>query len=208
MSLSLHTSAIRALAVCCAFSVLSCEQYEYSSPDPGIIEVRLKTVNNRTDLLPFSSLDSLIFPFGSMEMGLNNLEAIQPDNIRLTVFSDLHAIRRNPDGDFFDSLGPFAKDSLLVLGQAYAPPETFTGLELTVTAPFGVVVIYGVYSSFIPVEVVRPYFALQQLTQTIPVESGRTTRVTVAFDMDASLTQLTESFFYIPVFYVSSVEIL
>jgi hypothetical protein len=209
MSLSFIPSVVRTLVVLfCSLIVLSCEQYEYTSPEPGIVEIRLKTVNNRQDLLPFSSFDSIAYPFASMVMSLNDLVAIQPNDVRLTVFSDLHAIRRNPDGDFFDTLSPFARDSIFILGQAYAPPQTFTGLDLNVTAPFGVQIFYGAYSSFIIVDAVRPYIALQQLTHSIPVESGRTTRVTVAFDMDASLIQLTESFLYLPVFYVSSVEIL
>jgi hypothetical protein len=79
---------------------------------------------------------------------------------------------------------------------------------MNVSAPGFVVISYGLYASVIPITVVRPYIGLQRLEASIPVESGRVTRVTVTMDLDQSLIQRTETFLYIPVFYISSVEIL
>ena len=136
------------------------------------------------------------------------LESVDAAEVHLPIFSDLYAIRRNPDGDFFNALDPRARDSMTVLGASWSPPTTFTSLELVIDSPEGVFISYGFYGSFIPVNPVLPYQALRQLEATIPIESNRTTVVTVTFDLDQSLLQLTETFLFVPVFYISSVQIL
>ncbi len=209
MQLTFWKSAGRFCAVAIlALGALSCEQYEYNSPSPGVIEVRLKVANTRTDLLPFATFDSTATSAHSMTFVMKSLEAVDANEVHLPIFSDLYAIRRNPDGDIFNALDPRARDSLTVLGAAYAPPQQFTGLELVVDVPEGVFISYGLYGSFIPVDPILPFQALRQLEGTIPVESNRTTVVVVTFDLDQSLIQLTESFLFAPVFYISSVEIL
>jgi len=209
MQLTFRKSAARLCAVAVlAFGALSCEQYEYNSPSPGVLEVRLKVLNTRTDLLPFATFDSTAQSFASMVFIMKSLEAVDANEVHLPIFSDLYAIRRNPDGDFFDALDPRARDSMTVLGAAYAPPQQFTSLELVIDVPEGVNISYGLYGSFIPVDPVIPFQALRQLEAVIPIESNRTTVVTVTFDLDQSLLQLTESFLFLPVFYISSVEIL
>src|SRR5262245_46431888 len=100
---------------------LSCTQYEYTSPDPGILDVRLRVVNNREDLLPYFSGDTTA-AFANMLIVMNTLYALQADEVQLPVYSDLNAIRRNPDGDEYNVITPAARDSQLVLGQTYAPP--------------------------------------------------------------------------------------
>jgi hypothetical protein len=181
--------------------VPSCSDYEYSSPEPGILDVRLKVINNRQDLLPFSLTDSLVIPSASMFLVMKSLYAIQPDDVELPVYSDLFAIRRNPDGDFYECFSGAARDSMVILGQTYAPPELFTGLQMLIESPFSVSISYGFYSSTIFINPVLPFIGLQNMEAEIPIESGRTTRVTVALDLDRSLIQLTESFLFFPVFY-------
>ncbi len=193
-----------------ALSVLSCEQYEYSSPHPGIIEVRLAVANNRQTLLPFASSDSLGFASNFLFMNLRDLTVTQAGDIDLPIFADLSAIRRNSDGDPFNCLDVKARDSLLILGRAYAPPETFTGLKLIIEPPPNLFISQGFYGSEIPIVQVPPIQALQKFPRAgsnlnITVQQGRVTQVTVTFDMDTSLAQRSETFDYIPNFYISSV---
>jgi len=207
MSLAIRPTMTRWIVVVgLVLSALSCEQYEYLSPDPGVIEVRLKVLNSRQDLLPFSPSDSI--DQNILFITLNMLEAVQPEDVRLPIYSDLIAVRRDPEGDLFNCLDTRGRDSLFILGMAYTPPQTFTGLELTIDSPDFVFIDYGFYGSFIPVTLVQPYYATQELSRNIPVESGHTTRVIVVFDLDQSLIQLTETFLFTPIFYISSVEIL
>jgi hypothetical protein len=208
MQLTFRKTAARLCAVAlAAFGALSCSQYEYNSPSPGILEVRLAVKNSRTDLLPFATLDSTAVSANNMVFVMKSLEAVDANEVHLPVFSDLFAIRRNPDGDVYNALDPRARDSMTVLGASWAPPQTFTSLELVIDVPEGVFISYGFYGSFIPVDPILPYQALRQLEETIPVEANRTTIVTVTFDLDQSLIQLTESFLFVPVFYISSVQI-
>jgi len=209
MQLTFRKTAARLCAVAfVALGALSCSQYEYSSPSPGILEIRLAVVNSRTDLLPFAVLDSTSFNAHNLVFVMKSLEAVDANVVHLPVFSDLFAIRRNVDGDFFNALDPSARDSMTVLGATWAPPSTFTSLEMVIDVPEGVFISYGFYGSFIPIDPILPYQALRQLQATIPVEANRTTIVTVTFDLDQSLIQLTESFLFRPVFYISSVQIL
>jgi hypothetical protein len=128
----------------------------------------------------------------------------------LPIYSDLNAIRRNPDGDEFDCLSASARDSLLVLGQTYAPPESFTGLELTISPEPFVFISQGFFSSSIIVQEIPPFQALQRLPKSsnqqlnIEVQQSRLTVVTVTLNLDSALVQRTETFGYRPHFYVSS----
>jgi len=211
MGLSVLRVLSRVLAMIGLMScILSCEQFEYSSPEPGIIEVRLAVVNNRQALLPFASADSFGFAANFLFMNVTELSATQPGDIELPIFADLNAIRRNADGDFFNCLDTKARDSVLIIGRVYAPPEIFTGLELTIEPPQVLFISQGFYGSLIPIVQVLPVRAFQKFPRggnnlNMSVEQGRVTQVTVTFDMDSSLVQRSESFDYIPYFYVSSV---
>ena len=59
------------------------------------------------------------------EMNVVSGEITQP------IYADLHSVRRSPDGDAFNALSMSGRDSSLVLGQAYVPPTTFLGLDMT-----------------------------------------------------------------------------
>ncbi|MFN0157357.1 MAG: hypothetical protein ACKVRP_04705 [Bacteroidota bacterium] len=195
-----------------AFAVvtISCEQYEYDSPLPGIIEVRLAVKNERTSLLPFSAINPVTGAQNIFMLVLDDLEVLQPGNIRLPVYSSLAAIRRPDEGDFFNSLDVAARDSNLVLGVAYAPPGTFSRVNVRVAPQPVILISYGFYEAPIFVEPRLPIQDLQSLPETgelsIPVTEGRVTRITVTFDMDRSLIQLAETFEYVPYYYISSVE--
>jgi hypothetical protein len=192
------------IALVLSLTTLSCEQFEHSSPLPGILEVRLGVINNRQDLLPYTA--------AGFFLRLKSLEANQPGGIKLPIFSDLSAIRRNPDGDEFNSLDAQARDSSLILGQVYAPPEPFTRLELTISPEQFVFISQGFFGSTIPVIEIPPVQALQRLPKdpgqqlNINVQESRLTVVTVTLNLDSALVQRTETFGYRPYFYVSSVQ--
>jgi hypothetical protein len=188
---------------------LSCEQYDYTSPYPGILEVRLKAANSRAgSLLPFD-------PGNSFVMTLRSLEVVERPPVSLPIYSDLNAIRRNPDGDFFNCLHPLARDSAFILGRVYSPPVTYTQLLFTAqVSPF--VLVRNPFTGFANLIEVRQDLlteALQSLPApgqvpfAIRVETDRRTVVTVTFDLDSSLVRRTEWFQYRPYFYVSSIEI-
>lgn len=187
-----------------ALAGISCEQFEYASPLPGILEIRLATKHNRQVLLPFNN-DNLF------TLNLRSLEVRQPGGVRLLVFASLQAIRRNPDGDTYNTLTFDSRDSVTLLGVAYAPPGIFTGIDMSVNPGPFLYKSFGSYGTIFNVVVVPPFQLFQKFGDlNIPIEEGRVTVVTVTFDMDQSLTPRispSEDFFsYVPKFYVSSVR--
>lgn len=201
-----------ALLILFALGGLSCEQYDYTSPLPGIIEVRLAVKNSRTGILNFTSADTIGGATASyFAITVRTLEVFQTDGARLPVYGSLFAIRRNPDGDPFNTLDASARDSLLVLGISYAPPANYTKLQLTVAPTSFLIRSFGLYSTQVDVVDQPPYRQLQEMpnaleTLSIPVQEGRTTRVVVTFDMDRSLIQQVETFDHRPYYFVSSVQ--
>lgn len=203
-------ASVRGLAalLLAALAGLSCSQYEYDSPLPGIIEIRMSVKNNRPGILEFSGIDTTTGTGNFFILNLKDMEVIQPGGQRLRVYASLAAIRRDPDGDNFNTLSLEARDSALVLGVGYAPPGVYDRLEMSITSTGVVIRASG---GNIPVIDLPPFIALQQLPPAdqpvvIPVTEGRTTRVNVTFDMDRSLRQRAESFDYVPYFYISSVQ--
>jgi len=171
---------------------LSCKQYPYASPLPGILEVHLKT---KSEQIPYSPLNS----FG---MQLTSVRAIRSDNAKMEVFEDLRAIRRSPS--YFDAFDKTAFDSALVIGQAYTPPGQFIGINIQ-TQPMGLIILDGY--RLIPVDIAPSFESLVILRQTIDIQELKTTTVVVTMDVDSSLTRRAESFQFRPVFYVSSIQV-
>ncbi len=202
-----------ALLAIFALGGLSCEQYDYTSPLPGIIDVRLAVKNHRTGILNFTSGDTTGGAVASyFPINVKTVEVFDTKGARLPIYANLYAIRRNPDGDQFNTLDARARDSLIILGVGYAAPGTYSRLELTVAASSFLIRSFGLYSSTIPVVDLPPYRQLQQMpgegeSLSIPVEEGRTTRVVVTFDMDSSLIRQVESFNHLPHYFVSSVKV-
>lgn len=186
-------------------SALSCSQYEYASPSPGILEVRLNVRNSRTDLIPFVQGNQF-------HLVLRELEAKKPDGVRLRILSDLSAIRRYKDGDSLNCLSPAARDSQMVLGIVYAPPATFTSLELRIQPVPFVVVVNNLVPSFIPV--LQPPTVISDLQRlpangteaNITITENRRTLVIVTLDLDATLVRRTEWFEYHPTLTISSIR--
>lgn len=155
-------------------------------------------------------------PFGEsnrFRITLRSLEAIRNDGARLAVYADLNAIRRSDDGDTFNCLDTLARDSVYILGQAYAPPGTFTGIDITAEHENFVRVtgVMGLVSTIDVVVSQPPPPALNQLprpgeTLSIKVNEARKTVVNVMLDLDSTLIRRTEVFRGDLQFYVSSIQ--
>jgi hypothetical protein len=201
------------LLILFALAGLSCDQYDYNSPTPGIVEVRLAVHNTRTGILNFTSSDTSGGAAASFfALTVFNLNLYQQDESRLPVYANLYAIRRPVDGDQFNALDVGARDSLPLLGVGYAAPGTYSRLELEVAPAAFLIRSFGLYFTQIEVIDQPPFRHLQVMPDDgsslgIRVEEGRTTRVVVTFDMDTSLIRRMESFNHSPHYYVSSVTV-
>ncbi len=155
-------------------------------------------------------------PFGEnnrFRITLRTLEVIRDDGARLSVYADLNAIRRSDDGDTYNCLDTLARDSVYVLGQAYAPPGTFTGIDITAQHE-NFVRVTGVLGLVSAIDVVVPQPpppALKSLprpgeTLSIKINEARKTIVNVTLDLDSTLIRRTEVFQGNLQFYVSSIQ--
>src|SRR5712692_5249774 len=111
-----------------ALSVLtfSCTQYPYDSPQPGVLEVYMKTSSQQIQSTPGNQF------FLEFFLGLQKeFRAIRADGVKFLILDDLHAIRReNPR--FINVLDSTAVDSSTLLGQTYVPPSSFVSLDFSV----------------------------------------------------------------------------
>lgn len=213
------------VGVCLSAFSLSCKEYEYASPLPGILEIRLRaksTIDTTVVSLPLTNRTTGTSSY--LAAILAKIVARRPDGAQLELFSDLYAIRRNDKGDTVNCLGELVRDSSYVLGKSYSPPQTFTQIDLRMKPMFGIEAIklsqrLGPDTSnvfaFNFIELRQPSDFLTDLNQlptpnqpllNIKVEEGRHTLVTITFDLDSALVRRTEWFDYRPFFYVSSVK--
>jgi hypothetical protein len=175
-----------------ALSIMGCKDYPYTSPTPGTLEVRLKTVSNNIPLGPGNFL----------EMQLTAVRAVRHDYAKQEVFEDKLAIRRYTE--YYDALSQGAFDSTLQLGEAYSPPGSYLGIDLT-TQPAGFVVLDGYRT--IPIQFAADAESFLPLRVPITIEEAKTTVVVISFDVDSSLVRGAETFHYHPKFYISSLQI-
>lgn len=208
MSLTHRTIVLRLLIGAALSSLaLSCKQYEYASPLPGVLEVRLRVVNNRQDLVPFG-------PQNQFGLLLKELNALEPGNIRQPIYADLYALRRSPDGDAINALDTLSRDSAIILGATYAPPTSFAGLNLTMNfsqflfffrPPNPLPILIAVNPPPLPAPPPPTFFEIQA-PSSIKVNEDRLTVVTVTFNLDSVLVRRSEDFEFHPSFYISSIQ--
>ncbi len=185
------------LIILAMFLNFGCEQYEYVSPSPGIIEVRFKTISTGASTgITFNALNnfSLTIPDGSY-----TLVAIRNDGTLLPIFGDIRSIRRNATS--FNTVQPATRDSALVIGQAYAPPGNYSGVYLQIN-PGDNVILDGYRT--ISVADISDGTGDTYLYKAYTVVENKKTIVTVTLDLDNTLIKGAESYYYSPSFYLSS----
>jgi len=210
MSLSYRTIVVRLLiGLVLSALAFSCKQYEYASPLPGILEVRLRVINNRQDIMPFSTLNLF-------RMKLVELNALEPGDLKQPIFSDLHAIKRNPDGDMINLLDTVAAGGNLLLGATYAPPATFSNIQIRLSGFDPAILITNPTFGFVnqlpvndpppPAPATPTFFQVPDGSTNIQVNEGKLTVVTVSFNLDSVLFRRSEDFYIYPAFEILSVQ--
>jgi hypothetical protein len=189
-SITFHTFCV-VFFILVLLSVAGCKDYPYTSSTPGVLEVRVKTVSAN---LPYNPQN--LFP-----MQLTALRAVRNDNAKQEIFEDKLAIRRYTDT--YDAFSRQAFDSTLSLGEAFSPPGSYLGLDIT-TQPTGLVVLDGYRTILITFAADAESFI--RLRTPITIQEAKRTVVTVSFDVDSSLTRGAETFHYHPKFYISSLQ--
>jgi len=176
--------------------MMGCDQYEYTSPNPGIIQLNLKARYTQFDTT------STAFQQNNFSIAVTSVKAVRDDGVRASIYEDIKAIKRNPATH--NLLGKSAYDSSEVIGQYPLPPGNYVSLEILIQ-PSTIVILDGY--RFIPVVKEPNARNLISINQRFSIEEYRTTAVTVTVDLDATLQKLAYEYLFSPHFYVSSVRI-
>ncbi|HZY10544.1 MAG TPA: hypothetical protein VFF29_05260 [Bacteroidota bacterium] len=171
----------------------SCTQYEYSSPLPGILEIRLKTISD-TARIKFSPLNNFV-------LKITAVEAVREDQARVSIYEDIKALGRTTS--IYNTLDYRARDSNLVIGQGYVPPGNYIGVNLLIE-PGSVAILDGYRR--IPVVKSESFDALLRFRRPFTVSELNTTFINVAIDLDTSLVQGADIYDFNPYYYISSIK--
>jgi hypothetical protein len=133
------------------------------------------------------------------------VKAVRNDEAKLNIYQDLKAVRR--ENSTYNILQPAARDSNLVIGQTYAPPGDFAGINILMK-PQGDLVLDGYRS----IPVVKPpenptLDVTLQFRKPFQILSERTTIVTLTIDVDSSLVKGADEYYFYPFYYISSINI-
>ncbi len=190
-----HIVALCLLGALVGLLQLSCSQYDYSSPLPGIITIRLHTISDTTNI-SFSPLNNFV-------LKVSQVQVDRSDGAWAVVYADLKATGRTTG--IYNTLDATARDSSMVLGESYLPPGTYTAI-LMLIEPGSAVVLDGY--RYIPV--VRPPTLGSALVFDFPsgfkVSEGRRTNVVLTINLDSSLVKGPDYYIFNPMYYISSIQ--
>lgn len=193
----LRSFAILISVLLLLFSAISC-QYDYSSPGPGYIEVRLRTISSPKNIT-FS-------PQNNFTLTITTLQAERDDGALDIIYGDLKGFNRAPT--VVSTLDTLSRDSSEVMGLGYAPPGHYVAIDLLIT-PGQMVTLDGYRQ--IPVCTdpscgsPYPFNSFLQFQSPFDVNGGQTTRVTLTINLDSTLVRGASQFYFRPYYYISSI---
>ena len=175
-----------------------CSQYEYSSPTPGVLAIKLRAYYTQFDT---------VFQDNNFSIKVSEIKAYRSDGVYANVLSDVKAIPPASGGnpvDVYNVLGRDAYDSVLVLGQYFLPPGDYAKIQFRIKpGPACILDAYRVITveeepSDNIIEIVRPFH----------IEEAKTTSMVVTIDLDQALKRLAYTLLYQPQYYFVSSELV
>ncbi len=190
-----HIVAVCLFGLIIALLQLSCSQYDYSSPLPGIIDVRLHTISD-TNNISFSPLNNFV-------LKVSQIQVYRSDGAWAVIYADLKATGRTTG--IYNTLDATARDSSMVLGEAYLPPGTYTSIVMIIDP--GTAVILDGYRNIPVIKAPGVGSALSfQFPQGFKITEGKGTNVVLTINLDLSLVKGPDIYTFNPVYYISSIQ--
>jgi hypothetical protein len=168
-------------------------QYNYSSPLPGLIDIRLHTVSD-SGRIAFNALNNFV-------LKITQVTALRSDHEQAQVYGDVHAIKSTTG--IYNTLDLHAEDSSLVVGQADIPPGDYLGVLMLIQP--GPSVILDGYRN-ISVSTTSDFDPTLSFLKPFKINEQRTTRIVLTIDLDSSLVKRSDSFLFKPYYYISSIH--
>ena len=178
-------------AIVLIFLSNSC-RYDYSSPLPGTIDIRLHTYSTK---IPFQANNNFV-------LKVSQVNAIrQEDGARVTVYEDPSAINRTLN--IFNTLDFQARDSVMIMGQTPVPPAVYNGVDLTIRP--GASVILDGYRNIV-VKLPAGFDPTLHFLRSFEVKELWTTRIILTINLDSTLVKGANNYYFVPHYKISSVE--
>ncbi len=171
---------------------VSC-QYDYSSPLPGLIDIRLHSISD-TNRISFSHLNNFV-------LKITQVNALRTDRALAPVYGDVQALKRTTG--VYNTLDEHAEDSSLVIGQADLPPGDYLGV-LMLVQPGGSVILDGYRN--IHVNTLPDFDATLSFLKPFKIVEQHTTRIVLTINIDSSLVKQADTFLFTPYYYISSIQ--
>jgi len=182
------------------FLTLSCSQYDYTSPLPGIIEVRLHTIVD-TNKISFS-------PLNNFTLYVSQMWAFRVDGGRGEIVADLKALTQSQNSSQsptrpFNTLDYRAADSSLIMGETYLPPGNYKAILIQKAEPGKYVVLDGYRNIRIENDSIQQDLFFQR---PFSISEGHHTKIVLTINLDSSLVRRADSFIFNPLYYISSIK--
>jgi hypothetical protein len=197
--ISIHIVLFCALVASLVVLGLSCSQYDYTSPLPGVVEIRLHTIVDTTKI-SFS-------PLNNFTLTVSQIYAFRSDGARAEIVADLNALTQSQSSGSsarsFNTLDVRARDSALFMGETYLPPGDYTEIFIQKAQPGHFVILDGYRNIPIVNDTIQ-----QDLFFVKPfkITEGRHTNIVLTINLDSSLVKLADQFYFNPLYYISSVQ--
>ncbi|MDI6765987.1 MAG: hypothetical protein QME52_04095 [Bacteroidota bacterium] len=177
----LTVCAIGIIAVVFALFNVNC-QYEYESPQPGIMEINLGTYSTG---IPFFWINAQgDTGTNSFEISIASLKAIRSDGAQAVIFPDIKAIESKTM--IVNTLDVRAYNLSLIIGQTFVPPGDYIGV-LMLIEPKKEVILNGYQN--INVERPEDFQPLLRFEKNFRVNEGQITKILLTIDLDKSLVR-------------------
>ncbi len=168
-------------------------QYNYSSPLPGLVDIRLHTISD-SGRIAFSALNNFV-------LKITQVTALRSDYTQAQIYGDVHAIKSTTG--IYNTLDLHAEDSSLVVGQADIPPGDYLGILMLIQP--GPTVILDGYRN-IPVRPLPDFDPTLSFIKSFKISEQKTTRIVLTINLDSSLVKQSDTFLFIPYYYISSIH--
>jgi hypothetical protein len=170
---------------------LSCTLPSYTSPAPGVLSIRFKTVSNN---IPFAANNDF-------NLSISIVQADRSNGTILVLNSDVNAYQRS-SAEVVNALDFRARDSSLIIGESYAPPGPYVSVALQVDPTPGVggtqstVTLDGYQTVY--VDTTSEFFDDLVFPGLFSVNSNDTTHVIVTILLDSILQKGANNYYYLP----------
>ena len=183
LTLPLSLTVIVLISIC----FLNSCQYEYSSPTPGTLKLKLHAQYNQFDT---------VFSANNLAVIITQIKAIRSDGIAAYIYQDPRAIfPTGADSGIYNIMGRSAYDSALVIGNYPVPPAEYIGIDMMIK-PGSDIILDG----YRDISVVQPAERITSLYMDtrFSIIEGKTTDIVITFNLDSVLQKLAYTFLYQP----------